>query len=433
MRAKVLFVLPWLPYPMISGGHQAIFNGIKAIAGVSDIYITYDASFGDSTEKEKNDLIAQIGECTILPFVSQSSKTELVKRPWYSLVLSKYKTLRHGIKLLIKSLLHITAQGTPAQAVSEYKGWLNVLYPFHDSFALFVRDIVERNHIDVVQCEMIRNASIVFFLPENVKKVFVHHELRTVRYSLESEGMEGSNVAKKAYLDFFQINETGVLNKYDAIITLSEIDKEKLRVQGVTVPIYPSFPIVNTEINRKPRSLDPHLLSFIGNDGHSPNLVGIRWFLEECWNDLLSFDSKYHLQIVGQWSNPVIEELSQQFKNVSFTGYVDDLKKTIEGTIMIVPITVGSGIRMKILEAANIGCPIVSTSVGAEGIPFETEIHCLIADNPGDFNNAIIKLNDPGLAQGMVNNAQFIMDEFFSESKLKETRTEIYAKVLDVN
>ena len=430
-KPKILFVLPWLPYPMTSGGHQAIFNGIKAICDYADIFITY-IDHGKTTANDIDSFRKAIDKCQICPYIKPQSIVSPAKEHWYTRCISKYKSLRHSIKILLKRIVS-GGESHPQNAninTQEYKNWLNVLFPFDECFALFVRDIVVKERIDIVQCEMIRNANIVLFLPQTVKTVFVHHELRTVRYSLEMPAIKGDITTKKAYLDFFEICEVGILNKFDAVITLSKTDKEKLEGEGVTSRIYPSTAIVSTEIVEIPISKRYNVLTFIGSDSHSPNSVGILWFLENCWNTILEEDNSYQLKIIGMWSEDFKKPIISRYQNITFTGFVEDLKSEIQDTIMIVPITIGSGIRMKILEAASIGVPIVSTTIGAEGLPMVDGQTCLIADNPSSFISAIRKYQETDLRNSVIQSAQNMIRKYYCFDTFATNRKSVYNDIL---
>ena len=96
---------------------------------------------------------------------------------------------------------------------------------------------------------------------------------------------------------------------------------------------------------------------------------------------------------------------------------------------MIVPINIGSGIRMKILEGTSRGIPFISTTVGAEGIPVKDGEHCFITDDPDTFVNDIIKLQDTELQIKFVKAANDMVNECYSVKALRKNRLEIYQKI----
>ena len=133
--------------------------------------------------------------------------------------------------------------------------------------------------------------------------------------------------------------------------------------------------------------------------------------------------------IIGNWSENRIKEYSLKYKDVHFLGFVDDLYAAIKDSTMIVPITIGSGIRMKILEASSKGVPFVSTSVGAEGIPVVNGQDCFIANTPDEFIESILKLQNPDLRHQFAENANMMIRKHYSLEALRKNRLEIYEKL----
>ena len=169
-----------------------------------------------------------------------------------------------------------------------------------------------------------------------------------------------------------------------------------------------------------------HILSFIGPESHDPNYDGVVWFLENCWSDLLTRNSAYHLRIIGNWSVNTREKICAQYLNVEFAGFVENLADVLIGTVMIVPIHIGSGIRMKILEAGAIGVPVVSTSVGAEGLPVVDEENILLADTPEMFTEAILRMEDYETRVLLSKQLQRTIRKQYSIDALCENRRNLY-------
>ena len=96
-------------------------------------------------------------------------------------------------------------------------------------------------------------------------------------------------------------------------------------------------------------------------------------------------------------------------------GFVEHLEDAVHGSIMIVPILTGSGMRMKILEAAAMSVPFITTSVGVEGLDFKHDESCLVADTAEEFANAIDCLaNDAVLRKRLTENASKVFENKYS-------------------
>lgn len=417
-KQKILFVLPFLPYPMDSGGAQAIFNGIDVVKDDYEVFVTY-RSYGDD-HKDRERKLAELLEGKIRIFPCVFPPRVKVKPS----MKQRVATLSYKIE---KRLRKVSGVDYPMQVRIPHKAWVGEeLFPKETFFVKHVLNLVEEHQIDIVQCEMLRNVTIGLELPQRVKKVFVHHELGWVVHELELQGQKGNALEQKIYLDFYRTCEVALLNAYDEVITLSDIDTNKLKKAGVTVPIHTSLAVVNTSADELLQSNQWNVLSFVGPESNTPNVEGLKWFLENVWENLRRRDDTYRLQIIGRWTEKTISALLNGHEGVSYLGFVDDLADALKNSIMIVPITVGSGIRMKILEAAAMGVPFVTTSVGVEGIPVTNGEHCFVADTPADFINAIMRMKDELLRKRLALKANQLVKEHFSVDALRKNRLEIY-------
>lgn len=405
-RKNVLVVLPWLPFPLSSGGDQAIYNGIAAIRNKVNVTVVYPEYNRDRHKIDRKKMAEQLENVEIVPYIHSTfnTKRKIVNRFFDKIV--RYICKKDGNFLSEKMYMSFN--------------------PFPCEYIDFITDLIARKDIGIVQMEMIGTLPLVLSLPQTVKKVFVHHEIRYVVNELYLKDI-GENVYRHTNLELAKIMEVGMLKKCDAIITLSKTDKEKLMLEGIREDkIFPSVAVVQSIPDGKIHIKSHNILSFVGGEQHTPNRVGIRWFLENCWGDLQKKTENYQLQIIGRWSKNTIKQLTDQYKNVNFLGYVENLPDALSNTIMIVPITIGSGIRMKILEAATIGIPFVSTTVGAEGLPFVNGENCFLADSPQTFVKSILELKNIDLRRKYVESSMAVIKESYSLEALGSNRLKIY-------
>ena len=409
---NVLFIEPFCPYPLISGGHQAIYNGIAAMKDVANVYVVYaHTSWKDYSEAGRLELEKRFPFVHVLHYgLAEKSAGQF----WFK--------LRRRIRRMWSKWMGKICK--PKTNIEDYRSW--GFTPQPDNYAQYINELIEQYHIDVVQVEMCFLLSIVLDLPKHVKKIFVHHELRYVREELR---LAKVNVPQsfRNEVTIHKFEEIGLLNMYDEIVVLSETDKQKLIKDGVTKPILTSFAVVNTEKSSVKNSGDwNHVLSFIGPETHDPNYDGVMWFLEHCWNALQAMNAGYRLRTIGKWSSATGEKVRAQYPNVEFAGFVENLADALSGTVMIVPIRVGSGIRMKILEAGAIGVPVVSTRVGAEGLPVENGENILLADTSEAFVEAIDKMNDDEERTTLSKQLQVTIQKQYSLEALRENRRSLY-------
>ena len=378
-------------------------NGLLAIKDDMNVFVIYMEGHKDSHSEERMKLKALLGNIDIKPCLN--NRAVETRKAIFRSICSKIENKIFKEKGL-KEFFEVH---------------LNDFRPYPASVTSFVNDVIERHRIDIVQMEMRTTLPFVLSLPPTVKKIFIHHELFYVCNELLIKDVQDEYA--KACSAILKIEEIGLLNKCDLVATLSETDKEKLLDAGVTAPIKSSLAIVNTEIINKPECNGCNRISFVGPEANKP---GILWFLENCWSSLLSYDSNYTLDIIGRWSEKERESITNKWGNIFFKGFVPDLYGAVKDSISIVPVIVGSGIRMKILEMSALGVPVVSTSIGIEGLPFQNGINCAIADTPEQFTSAIIALRDKKLREKYVTSSQRIVAEGYSKAALRKNRLSFY-------
>lgn len=412
MKKNLLFVLPFLPYPLVSGGHQAIYNGIDCVKDDFNIFIAYYVGWG-ADESAAIEFQKRFPHATLLPMDTRHKAPNFKAR-----VIDK-----------LQRMLAVQAKKyNPPDKNAKYDQWLWSNRPQPAKWQQFIWDVCEKYHIDIAQVEMPWISSFILSLPDTVKKVYVHHELAFVKHGLELQNDPDNLYAKTCYKHTLA-SEINMLNHADHIITLSPIDKRKLEEHGVSTPITSSFAVVNTETEFSPYLSDERILTFIGPDDNIPNRVGLRWFLDNCWHALKEKEPAYRLKVIGKWREENKKTILKDYPEIEFLGFVDNLYETMKGSVMIVPITIGSGIRMKILEAASMGIPFVSTTVGAEGIPVKDGHDCFLTDNPDTFVDVIIKLQSKDVKLQFIQNANRMVRESYSLDALRNNRCEIYQRL----
>ena len=133
-------------------------------------------------------------------------------------------------------------------------------------------------------------------------------------------------------------------------------------------------------------------LLFVGGFGHPPNVEGVMWFLNEVWPTLLKWKKDIHFFCVGSSTPKAIQDLASQ--NISILGYLNDQELATmyrKVRVVVAPLLVGGGIKGKVVEAMNWGIPVVTTSVGAQGLEEEREAMRPV-DEPEQFGREIINL-----------------------------------------
>lgn len=142
-----------------------------------------------------------------------------------------------------------------------------------------------------------------------------------------------------------------------------------------------------------PRSPGSRRVTFLGGLHYPPNAQGVLWFAEHIFPNVLAQMPDAVLTVVGKQPPPELAQFNIPPANLEITGYVDDPKPYLaETSAFIVPLLAGGGMRVKILDAWCWGLPIVSTTIGAEGIATTAGQDILVADRPDEFAACVVSL-----------------------------------------
>lgn len=178
--------------------------------------------------------------------------------------------------------------------------------------------------------------------------------------------------------------------QFDGLAWVTDDDKVALEavfgreLGGLTIPICVD-PASRPVIPRQPQA---NRITFMGGLHWPPNREGVLWFARHVWPQVTAQFPKARLTIIGK--NPPAGLPTHQ---VEVTGYVTDpLPYLAETAVFIVPLHAGGGMRVKILDAWSWGLPIVSTTIGAEGLHYRHNHNLLVADTAPDFAQAIAQL-----------------------------------------
>jgi O-antigen biosynthesis protein len=197
-------------------------------------------------------------------------------------------------------------------------------------------------------------------------------------------------VIEKKQAEETKRKELNLYGKVDAVIAVSQLDYQILYAENeqlrlFIVPII--MPIQKQSINPESKEI-----VFIGGFKWEPNIDGIQWFVKEIWGSIRSRIPEAVITVIG--SNPT-EEILELGKTlgVNVVGYVPDTNPYLKrAAISIAPLRYGGGMKGKVNEAMSIGLPVVTTSVGAQGLNAISGKHLLIADEPLEFAEAVISL-----------------------------------------
>ena len=185
--------------------------------------------------------------------------------------------------------------------------------------------------------------------------------------------------------------EISMLRRYDYIITLTDVDKKILSKYIPEENIYVSPAVIAETRRLEFRDCGAEFV-FLGGADHFPNMDGVDWLCREIIPELRKVLDGFRIYVVGKWNQYQQKMLGNIDPSIVFTGFIQDLNAFQNGKISIIPIRIGSGMRMKILDAVISGSPFITTTKGQEGMGFVDGVHCCIADTPVAFAGAMAKM-----------------------------------------
>jgi glycosyltransferase involved in cell wall biosynthesis len=200
-------------------------------------------------------------------------------------------------------------------------------------------------------------------------------------------GRQRSAAWAEAEADAFARMAQRMLRPFDVVFAASRIEAKSISARGGRALVVPN--VTATGMRLPPRSRLPVTVLFVANMGYSPNDDAARWLLTCIWPRLRrSIALPLRLVLVGSDPSASLVRLGRQ-RDVLVTGAVDDVAPFYrDARLAVIPIRAGGGTRIKLLEAAARGVPIVSTTLGAEGTTFRNGHELLLADNAEAFAHA---------------------------------------------
>ena len=272
-------------------------------------------------------------------------------------------------------------------------------------------------------------------------------------HNIESELMQRysereSNAARRAYarktVRLMSDSETRALQEFDAHVAVSQRDAEKLREinsqarvfvieNGVDTSFYSDEQIEIAYRKAVPSgaSGEKNRIVFVGSMDYHANVDGVVNFAREIWPQVRGRLPGLTFTIVGRDPAPEIRELAAM-PGLEVTGTIDDVRPFYrEAAAAVVPLKVGGGSRLKILEAMAAGVPVVSTTLGAEGLNVKDGENILIADTDRELLDAIRSVvEDEVLRQRLSAAGRTLVSNHYDWSRLGTNLFEVYQQLL---
>ena len=180
----------------------------------------------------------------------------------------------------------------------------------------------------------------------------------------------------------------------DAVVVVTDTDEDVLRAERDLPPLF-RIPLIMPSHRRSAEPRERELL-FVAGFNHPPNADGLKWFVDAVWPLVRTAVPDCRLKIIGSNMPPEIAALDGG-AGIHAMGFVADITPDLNrAAVAIAPLRYGSGMKGKVVEAMSYGVPVVTTSIGAQGLHLTSGVHAIVADQPTEFASGVTALlTDP--------------------------------------
>jgi glycosyltransferase involved in cell wall biosynthesis len=301
-------------------------------------------------------------------------------------------------------------------------------------FQVALDEMLETRQFDVVQYEFCQMAPFTFRRLGPKPPVFVLDE-HNIEYDVLKRTASASRQASR--LVYNAVNwrklaaeERSAWRLFDGITFTSKRDQEFVarEVPSARTAVIPNGVDVDTfAISEAP--VEPGTILFFGAINYFPNEDGVVYFVDEILPRVRAERASTRFLVLGPGAHEPV--LSRSGNGVEILGMVDDVGPYIDrAEVVVVPLRIGGGTRLKIVEALSKGKAVISTRLGAEGIDVEHEKNILLADDPESFAKAVSRvLGDPELRQRLGREGRKLMEERYSWRTITGDLVEFYREL----
>lgn len=396
---KILMLTPYLPYPLMSGGQTRSYNLIKNLSKKHEI--TLFSLIKDESEKEHIKELEKL--CTKVRVFKRS------KTPW-----TFRNILRTGFGsypfLVIRNL-----SGEERRAVKEELS--KEKYDLIHAETFYVMPHIPSTHIPILLVEQTVEYLVYKHYVEKQAKFWLRPLLR---------------------IDLLKIKfwEKYYWKQADRVVAMSESDRNTMRelLPGLDIDIVPNGIDIDHFSNKKVEKAKVPTILYVGNFTWLQNIEAVDALYSKVWPIIKNSIPNARLWIVGNNMTPKIKSMDQE-KDIEITERIPDIRDAYKrANVLVTPIKGPGGTRLKILEAMASGLPVVTTSVGAEGLNIKDDKQAIIKDNYEVLGEEAVKvLTNKALAQRLGKEGQRFVEENYTWNVSSKILDDIYTKTRKKN
>jgi glycosyltransferase involved in cell wall biosynthesis len=357
---RLLLIYPYVPYPVNRGTYHRVFNLARELAARHEVDLFCLDEDGAAAAAGHE---AQFGVCRRVQF------HRFAHPPWPRLFPDRLleslpTTVTHWRQADVQPALDAFAAGQDYDLIHFCD---LVLWPYASALPASAPRVMDRSRVDLL---------------------FQQEELAHLQLSSRERFLRKENLWKLRRLErrvSRELRATVVCGPDDDTFMRREVvaDAEIFVLANGVDPAVFNFEAYPPKPDAAPTVL------FCGAMDYTPNVDGLRWYFEAADPVLREALPDRRLLIVGK--NPVPEvQAYAEIPGVTVTGEVPDVRPYYQRAwVQMVPLRIGGGTRLKIVESLAIGCPVVSTTIGAQGLDLTDGVHIQLADTPDNFARAL--------------------------------------------
>lgn len=397
---RILVVLPYTPYPVVRGTGRYMMNLIEGLSERHDVTLV-TMTFSPSESEELKSI--EKNGVKVRPMVAPNKRSLIAK--------AAYRAL---------NILRSAFRGVPLEAA----------YASPGPFLRLIAETAREEDPDLILTSYWHLYMLPRFLPR-YRHALITHDLDFLVGRRQTGAFAGR-------IDRWMKRRTEMMayENYGTILTVTVGDCIKLREEfGEGKKDIQALPVVMDLEKFAPgdRERDRSTILFTGAFSSDFNTDALGFFVEEVFPRILEKKPETILKVVGP--GVARDLLERRLPNVEFTGYVEDIRAHLAGcSLLVLPLRFGGGIRIRMIEAAAMAVPVVSTAVGVEGLGLTPGRHYIEADGPDRMAAMILDLlGDRSLAEEIGREARAWAEENISMKTYPARLERVLERITDVS
>lgn len=398
---RIIFVTVRPPYPLTAGGRIRTFHLLRHISQVHSVTLT-TAIETDEDASAARALQAQI--------------------PQLTLRLTTVPPRRSGLRGLMTALF------SPVDPLPYT--WAAYRHP---RFTGNLKRALQADSFDLLHCDNTNIAHAVLSLETPPRLLNAHNvDSLLLRRLAQIERRPWKRALFAWQAKKVSLAERRTYPAFRGCLAMSDVDKAHIEKIAPGLRIWTVPNGVDIDWFAPPEvPAEPYLMAFVGAMDWLPNIDAVRFFAGDILPGIRRLLPGARLLVVGRRPSPALVR-GLATHGVDFTGTVDDVRPYMaRSSLIVVPLRVGSGTRLKILEAWAMGRPVLSTSLGAEGLPVRSGENIAIADTPDALIERVVALlRNPAAAQRLGTAGRHTVEATFSWKRIGDNLLDAYEAAL---